>query len=190
MAVEEARYTVVKKDGDIEIRQYEPQIVAEIVVNSDLEGAGNAAFRKLFGYISGNNRERVEIAMTAPVSQEARSRKIAMTAPVSQEKSGDGWAVSFMMPASFTMATLPEPLDADVRLRELPVRSMAAIRYSGFWSKENYQEHLDALRSWMEENSFTAIGEPVWARYNPPFMPWFLRRNEILIEIEGNQPVN
>lgn len=190
MAVEEARYSVLQTDGDIEIRQYEPQILAEVEVIGDLEGAGNAAFRRLFGYISGGNQQRTEIAMTAPVSQEARATKIAMTAPVSQEKTPDGWAVSFMMPASFTMETLPIPDDPGVKLRAVPGRRIVAIRYSGFWSKENYLQHLDQLRQWMKVNRLQGIGSPVWARYNAPFMPWFLRRNEILIEIDWEQPEN
>jgi len=183
MAVEEAKYRVLSRDGDIEIRLYEPQIVAEVVVGGPLEDAGTVAFRKLFNYISGENRSRAKIAMTAPVAQEPQQEKIAMTAPVSQESTEKGWAVSFMMPASYTMDTIPEPLDADVNIREIPSRTAAAIRYSGFWSEVRYQKFLGILRDWLAERKLTAIGEPIWARYNPPFMPWFLRRNEIMIPV-------
>ena len=186
MAVEEAKYRVLSRDGDIEIRLYEPQIVAEVVVGGPLEDAGTVAFRKLFNYISGENRSRAKIAMTAPVAQEPQQEKIAMTAPVSQESTEKGWAVSFMMPASYTMDTIPEPLDADVNIREIPSRTAAAIRYSGFWSEVRYQKFLGILRDWLAERKLTAIGEPIWARYNPPFMPWFLRRNEIMIPVASS----
>ena len=186
MAVEEAKYRVLSRDGDIEIRLYEPQIVAEVVVSGPLEDAGTVAFRKLFNYISGENRSRAKIAMTAPVAQEPQQEKIAMTAPVSQESTEKGWAVSFMMPASYTMDTIPEPLDADVNIREIPSRTAAAIRYSGFWSEVRYQKFLGILRDWLAERKLTAIGEPIWARYNPPFMPWFLRRNEIMIPVASS----
>ena len=182
MAIEEAKYRVVLADGPIEIRDYEPSIVAETVVSGDFEKAGNSAFRQLFRYIDGNNVVQEKIAMTAPVSQE-RSEKIAMTAPVGQQSAPGGWAVSFMMPASYTMETIPEPKDDRVAIREIPAWRAAAIRYSGFWSEKNYREHLAELNAWLEANGYQRAGEPVWARYDAPFKPWFLRRNEILIPV-------
>ena len=119
-AVEEAEYTVLKTDGEIELRDYAPSIVAETSVESDFESASSKAFRLLFRYIDGENEAQGKIAMTAPVSQEPVSRKIAMTAPVSQEETEAGWRVSFMMPAAFTMETIPLPTNPAVRLRELP----------------------------------------------------------------------
>lgn len=183
MAIEEAKYRVVLADGPIEIRDYEPSIVAETVVSGDFEDAGNSAFRRLFKYIDGNNVTQEEIAMTAPVSQE-RSEKIAMTSPVGQQPAPGGWAVSFMMPASYTIETIPEPKDDSVAIREMPAYRAAAIRYSGFWSEKNYQEHLAELNAWLDANGYQRDGEPVWARYDAPFKPWFLRRNEILIPVE------
>ena len=183
MAVEEAEYTVIRQDGDIEIREYADAIIAETVVDDKFEDAGNRAFRKLFGYIGGDNRSQSEIAMTAPVSQEKRSEKIAMTSPVGQQKSGDGWAVSFMMPASYTMETIPQPTDPSVVIRQIPAHRVAAIRYSGFWSEEKYQEHLEELNVWIKNENQEVAGQPVWARYNAPFTPWFMRRNEILIPV-------
>ena len=183
MAVEEAEYTVVRQDGDIEIREYGDAIVAETIVDDEFEDAGNRAFRKLFKYIDGNNRAQDKISMTAPVSQEQRSEKIAMTSPVGQQKSESGWAVSFMMPASYTMDSIPQPTDPEVVIREVPAQRVAAIRYSGFWSEEKYREHLRKLESWIEVEKQEVTGQPVWARYNAPFTPWFMRRNEILIPV-------
>lgn len=183
MAIEEAPYTVVKASGIFELRDYEPHIVAETLVDGTLEDAGNKAFRRLFDYISGANRSRSSLAMTAPVSQESAGEKISMTAPVSQQRSSGKWAVSFMMPAGSTMATLPVPDDSSITVRQVPARRMAAVRYSGTWSENNYLDYREKLERWIRENGLESTGEPVWARYNPPFTLWFLRRNEILIPV-------
>ena len=185
LAVEEAEYRLLSKADNIEVREYAPQIVAEVVVEDDFEAAGNRAFRPLFRYIDGNNRAQQEIAMTAPVSQEARSEKIAMTAPVSQSRADEGWVVSFMMPAEFSWDTIPEPLDPNVSLRQIPAHHAVVIRYSGTWSETGYRRHLEELVAWIDANGLDAIGEPVWARYNAPFVPWFMRRNEILLRVDG-----
>ncbi len=183
MATEEAPYTVIKNDDIFELREYAPQILAEIIVDGDLEGAGNKAFRPLFRYISGDNKSRGKITMTAPVSQERKGEKISMTAPVSQQSVQGKWAVSFTMPTSYTMETLPTPDDSNIMLRQVPTRRMAAVRYSGFWSEEKYLLNKEKLAKWIKDNHFTVVGEPVWARYNAPFTPWFMRRNEILIPV-------
>jgi effector-binding domain-containing protein len=185
VAVEEAKYTVALQQDKLEIRDYEPSIVAEVVVDGSFEEASNTAFRTLFNYISGDNTGRSEIAMTAPVSQQAAPQKIAMTAPVGQRRSEGGWAVSFMMPASYTMETIPLPNDPRVALREVPAYRAAAIRYSGTWSEKSYRKHLARLMEWMAAENLEASGEPVWARYNAPFVPWFMRRNEILVPIHS-----
>ena len=183
MATEEAPYKVIKTDDIFELREYAPQVLAETIVDGDLENAGNKAFRPLFRYISGDNKSRDKIAMTAPVSQEQKGEKISMTAPVSQQRVQGKWAVSFMMPASYTLETLPTPDDPNISLRQVPARRVAAVRYSGFWSEEKYLLHKEKLEKWIKNNRYTVTGEPVWARYNPPFTLWFMRRNEILIPL-------
>ncbi len=183
MATEEAPYRVVRADGAFELRDYAPQVLAETVVDGSLEAAGSAAFRRLFDYISGANRARGKIAMTAPVSQAPAGEKIAMTAPVGQRPAGEKWVVSFMMPAGSTLETLPVPDDPAIALRPQPARRVAAVRYSGSWSEKNYRRHLEKLTKWIAESGLTVVGEPIWARYNPPFTLWFLRRNEILIPV-------
>ena len=184
MAIEEATYTVVEKDNKFEIRDYTPYILAETIVEGDLKDAGNKAFRILFSYISGANRSRKKVAMTAPVSQRPQGEKIEMTAPVGQRPVQENWAVSFMMPSSNTLKTLPEPENPNITLRQVPARRMAAVRYSGFWSEKNYLRYKSELESWIQERGLTVVGDPIWARYNSPITPWFLRRNEILIPIE------
>lgn len=183
MAIEEAEYDLVSEHGDIEVRLYSPHIVAETVVYEDIEGAGNAAFQRLFGYITGSNTSQTDIAMTAPVSQQQSNEEIAMTAPVGQQQLGDGWAISFMMPNTYTIETLPVPEDDRVVLRQVPSQTIAAIRYSGFWSESNYLEHKAELENWIKQSGYRINGQAIWARYNAPFTPWFLRRNEVLIPI-------
>ena len=169
MAIKEPAYKVVEKEYQFELRDYEPCVLAEIVVEGTLEEAGNKAFRPLFRYISGDNRTQEKMAMTAPVGQQP-----------AQEK----WAVSFMMPAGYTLDKLPAPENSAVTLRQVPARRVAAIRYSGFWSEKSYLRSKSELESWIRVKNFTVAGDPVWARYNPPFTPWFLRRNEILIPVD------
>jgi hypothetical protein len=201
--IEKPSYTVERKDGAFEVRAYAEQAVAETRVKGTLEEAGNQAFRPLFRYISGANRSKTKIAMTSPVGQErAQGEKIAMTAPVglqpapqadgvadSAASSNGEWVVTFTMPSNFTMAKLPEPLDAKVRLRAVPAHRAATVRYSGTWSRRGYEKHLARLRAWMTQHDLEAAGAPVWARYNAPFTPWFLRRNEVLIPLAKEKNV-
>jgi effector-binding domain-containing protein len=184
--VEEAKYKLISKTRNFEIRDYPPHIVAETEVDGTLEDSGGKAFKRLFDYISGENRSREKIAMTTPVTQKPSSEKIAMTAPVGQQRTVGGWMVSFTMPMSYTLDALPVPENPDVRLRQIPARRMASVRYSGTWSEKRYLRYLQKLESWIAKNRFRILGEPVWARYNPPFTPWFLRRNEILIPVDSD----
>jgi effector-binding domain-containing protein len=183
MAIEEPKYTVVKTDGKIEIREYQSYIVAEVFIpGSEMNEASNAGFRKLFKYISGNNKSSTDIAMTAPVTT-TRSEKIEMTAPVTTQQTADGYTIAFVLPEEFTLATAPVPADSTIHLREIPVRRTAVIRFSGRWTDENMLEHQQMLFNWLKEHSIAVVAPPIIARYDPPFMPWFLRRNEIQIDI-------
>lgn len=192
MAYEQPTYTVERAEGHFELRRYAPRVVAETLVEGEFEASGNEAFRRLAGYIGGANRGRTSIAMTAPVTQESGSEKIAMTAPVTQEADGSRFRFTFTMPAEHTLETLPEPLDDRVRLRPEPPRRVAAIRYRGTWSRARYETERERLQQWIRAAGLTPAGAapPVWARYDPPFMPWFLRRNEIWIEVaDPSSPV-
>ena len=184
MATEEPEYQVLERNGDFELRQYKPYIIAETLVEGDFQDVGNEGFRRLFDYISGKNLKKQSIPMTAPVTQEAASEKIPMTAPVTQEKAGEKWRIAFVMPSRSSLANLPEPLDSRIKLKEIPARLMAAVRYSGTWSRGRYEDKEKSLREFIRQKALKIVGEPVWARYNPPFMPWFLRRNEVLIPVE------
>jgi hypothetical protein len=187
MAVEEPVFKVMRKDGDISVREYPPLIVAETRVEGAYDDVSNEGFRRLAGYIFCANEASQKIAMTAPVGLERpTSQKIAMTAPVGLERADEtSWLVSFTMPAEFTLKTLPKPKDSRVMLREIPAKKMGAYEYSGTWSKDRFEERKQKLLAWLSTNGFKVEGEAVFARYNPPWIPWFLRRNEVLIPVSG-----
>jgi len=182
-ATEEPDYQVVQKLDDIEIRQYQAYAVAEVVVPGPAADAGNAAFPILAGYIFGKNKGERKLAMTAPVTQAAEPVKLEMTAPVTQAAAPGGFRVQFVLPKGVTMANAPEPLDARVTLRDIAPSRVAVIRYSGFWSEANYQKHLEKLHGAVRAGGLSVVGEPVYSRYNAPFTPWFLRRNEIWLHL-------
>jgi hypothetical protein len=184
VGIEKAKYEVIEKEGKFELRQYKPQIVVETIVEAGFTEAGNIAFRRLFNYISGANRKKESIAMTAPVNQKSGSEKIAMTAPVNQQKSEGKYVVSFLMPSKYTIETLPEPLDSNLRLRQIPARKIAAIRYSGSWSRKKYEAKKIRLEEFIKKKGLRITGEDIFARYDPPFQIWFLRRNEVLFPVE------
>ncbi len=184
VGIEKAQYTVLHKEGKFEIRRYPGQLVAETIVDADFDQSGNIAFRRLFQYISGNNRTKESIAMTAPVNQQPTAEKIAMTSPVNQRKVQDKYAVSFLMPARYSTSTIPEPLDPMVVIKEIPTRQMAAVRYSGTWSQKKYQQKRTLLEDFIRRQGLTISGEDIFARYDPPFQLWFLRRNEVLFPVE------
>lgn len=182
--VEQARYRVLSKEGKFEVRQYPDAIVAETVVDADYRAAQNIAFRRLAGYIFGKNKTRQQIPMTAPVIQEKASERIAMTAPVLQERSQHGWRMMFVLPAEYTLQTLPEPLDPDVFIRQQKGRKVAVLRYSGSLSEAAMNAHVDDLARWLAQKGLKATSEPRLAGYDPPWTLPFLRRNEIHVDIE------
>lgn len=182
-ATEEPEYQVVRALADIEIRQYAPYTVAEVVVEGPASEAGSQAFPILAGYIFGKNKGERKFAMTAPVTQSAAPAKMEMTAPVTQSATPGGFLVQFVLPKGVTVAGAPEPLDARVKLRAVSPYQVAVIRYSGLWSDANYSEHLQELQAGLRAAGLAWTGEPVYSRYNAPFTPWFLRRNEIWLRL-------
>jgi hypothetical protein len=183
-AVEEPRFEVLRQIGDrIELRRYASYVVAEVVLDADAAAAGNQAFPILAGYIFGKNKGERKMAMTAPVTQTPAPMKMAMTAPVTQRAAGGGMRVQFVLPGDVTLETAPEPLDPRVQVREQPAATWAVIRYTGSWSQARYQEQLAALQAALAEAGVQTEGEPLWARYNGPLTPWFLRRNEVWLAV-------
>jgi len=184
-AIDEPAFTVVQTTDVFEVRQYAPYLVAEVLVPGPVNEAGSQGFNLLGGYIFGKNKGERKLEMTAPVTQQvAPPVKLEMTAPVTQTATPGGFLVQFVMPKGYTLATLPEPLDARVKLREVPGGRVAVIRFSGTWSQSTYDEHLEKLRSALAAAGMATTGEPVSSRYNSPFSLPFLRRNEIWLNLQ------
>lgn len=182
-ATEEPAYEVVRQLDGAQVRAYAPYVVAEVVVEGPAGQAGSKAFPILAAYIFGENKGERTFDMTAPVTQSAAPVKLDMTAPVTRVATQGGYRVQFVLPRGVTLASAPEPLDPRVRLREVAGQRVAVIRYSGFWSQANDGEHLEKLQTILREAQIAWAGEPVLSRYDPPFMPWFLRRNEIWLNV-------
>jgi hypothetical protein len=183
-AIEEPPYTVVQKTEVFEVRKYDPYLVAEVLVPGPASEAGGQGFSLLGGYIFGKNNGEHKLEMTAPVTQQAATPvKLEMTVPVTQAATPGGFIVQFVMPKGYTLATLPEPLDARVKLREVPGNRVAVIRFSGSWSQSTYEDQLQKLRSALTAAGVATKGEPVSSRYNSPFSLPFLRRNEIWLTL-------
>ena len=186
MAIEEPKYSVLEKTPPFELRSYAPMILAEVRVEGDLDDASSQGFRLIAAYIFGQNQVSEKIAMTAPVAveeQTVKSAKIAMTAPVNIESNAGQWTVSFVMPAEYTMDTLPKPLNSKVQLRQIPAVKRAVITFSGFSNHQKVAEKTLELEEWMKTKNLQATGTPKFARYNPPWTLPFMRRNEIQIDV-------
>ena len=183
--VEQAKYEVVEAADGFEIRTYAPHIVAETTVEGERKQAINEGFRKIADYIFGNNSASAKVAMTAPVTQEAVGQKIAMTAPVTQQEAGGTWKVQFVMPAEYTMKTLPKPTTREVTLRQIPAKTYAAITFSGTANEADLAARAAELEMFIKEKKLRRIGTPTFAFYNPPWTLPFLRRNEVLVEVKG-----
>jgi hypothetical protein len=170
--VEQAKYEVIKKIGKTEIRRYPRLVTARV------DGYGDGGFNLLFSFITGNNRQKSDIAMTAPVVSE----QIAMTAPVLSETA----SIAFIMPEDYTLETTPEPLNDRVKIVEVPERVVAALRFSGRWSDSIFKKKTEEMLKELAEAGIKTSGEVFSMRYNGPFTPWFMRRNEVAITIEYN----
>ncbi len=210
MATEEPKFEILSQQGGIELRRYPAFVVAETTVEGDMDAASNQGFRAIADYIFGNNQSALatpnpgseKIVMTAPVALEplaAAPQKIAMTAPVAIEplpsaapaaqttpsmQGAKRWRVHFVMPSQYTLARLPKPNNAAVRLRQVPAKTWAVLRYSGFNTESRVQHKTDELMAWLLAQNIQTLGSAQLARYNPPWTLPLFRRNEVMIEIE------
>ena len=187
---EQQRYDVLQRFHVFEVRRYAEHLVAEVEVDGSFANAGNQAFGTLVGFISGRNSSRGSIAMTAPVVQESASTKISMTSPVVQAPAAESGrhVVAFVMPAEFTLDTLPDPSDPRVKVRLVSAEVAAAKSFTGRWTERTYQEQLAELRTAVERAGLEVSGEPRFARFDPPWTPWFLRRNEVVLPVRWDEP--
>ena len=185
MATEEPKFVLVLKDGDFEVREYAPTVVAEVTVSGNQGQASNQGFRILAGYIFGGNTGQRSIAMTAPVAQRQAGERIAMTAPVTQRSSGSDWVVRFTMPSEYTLGTLPRPDDRRITLRDEPGQRMAVVRFSGIANARSAERHERELDAELQARGLRPVGPTSLAQYDAPWTPWFMRRNEVMVPIAG-----
>ncbi len=197
MAIEEPKFEVLLSDKQFEVRKYAPVMVAETLVEGDMDDASSKGFRLIADYIFGNNQlpnaASSKIAMTAPVILEPQSSKIAMTAPVTLEPQGGEtnmqtakqWLVQFVMPSQYTLTTIPKPKNNAVSLREIPSRHFAVLKYSGLNTLSRVQARTQEAQAWATKNNFKILGQPQLSRYDPPWTLPMFRRNEIMIEISA-----
>jgi hypothetical protein len=191
MAIEEPKYEVRTSQAPFELRHYAPTLIAQTLVEGDMDAASNKGFRLIADFIFGNNlaagsEQAAKIAMTAPVTVEPQSSKIAMTAPVTIEPqlgSAQQWRVHFVMPSQYTLADIPKPKNSAVTLHELPSKYFVVHRYSGFNTEARVQEKTDEALAWAKQQSLKVVGTPQLSRYDPPWTLPMFRRNEIMVEV-------
>jgi hypothetical protein len=185
---EQQRYEVVRTAPGFELRRYPAHLVAEVEVDGSFEGAGNAAFRPLVAYIRGQNEASQGLAMTAPVLQrrddtDDTDATAAALETVTTQTSPGRYVVSFVMPQGSTQESLPDPGDARVTIRAVPQELAAVARYSGRWTSTSYVQQTDRLLRAVREAALETTGPPRFARFDPPWTPWFRRRNEVVVPV-------
>jgi hypothetical protein len=204
MAIEEPHYEVRVSQPPFELRHYAPTLIAQTIVDGDMDEASNKGFRLIADFIFGNNlaagaETAAKIAMTAPVTVEPQSSKIAMTAPVTLEphsgtvpagQIGDTsvagakqWRIHFVMPSQYTLANIPKPNNRAVTLHEIPRKYVVVHRYSGFNTVARVQEKTNETLAWAKQQSLKVVGTPQLSRYDPPWTLPMFRRNEIMVEV-------
>lgn len=181
-SIESPDYKVLNENEGYEVREYAPYLIAEVKVFAEYDDATNEGFRKIADYIFGNNNKESDIAMTTPVVQE-ESEVIAMTTPVVQEGNEGEYLIYFVMPKKYSLDTLPKPNNSDVRIKEIAARKVAVLSFSGWFTEEKGQKKLLELKQLLEADGLNSSGKYSFARYNPPWTPPFMNKNEVWIEL-------
>ena len=172
MAIEEPEFKILVDEGELEIRSYDEYLVAETSVEGSFDTASRKGFRRVAGYIFGENKNSI-----------GQSEKIHMTAPVTVKPNSEGWVLHFVMPRNYDMNQLPVPNNSSVSLKKIEAHSAAVIIFSGFTTDSKIQKKTEELKAWLEKQNFEIAGPQQIARYNDPFtLPW-LRRNEIIFKV-------
>jgi hypothetical protein len=184
MAIEEPEFISIEKKDTFEIREYQPKLIAQVLVTGTFDNASSKGFRLLADFIFGNNKTNEgskKIDMTAPVVTRDASEKIEMTAPVISEENERGWYISFNMPKQYSKDSLPVPNNPEVKIIDVPSEKFAVITFSGLVREKKYVEMLNLLNEEMRKRNLEPKGPVILARYNPPWTLPFLRRNELMI---------
>lgn len=180
---ETPKYETIERHDNIEIRKYAGYIKAEVTVDGDnYKNAVEKGFNVLASFIFGNNTSRQKIEMTTPV-QASPAEKIAMTTPVTMTLAGQ-YVVAFIMPASYSMDTLPLPSDPRIHFSPIPEHTVAAIRFNGYFNQLKIDKNKERLTRWLAEQGLEADEDFILAGYNPPWVPGFLARNEVMVKLK------
>ncbi len=166
---EQQPFELIAKHGDIEIRRYPAYVLVQAKSRGEFMRAGNRAFNPLLSYISGSNSGAQKIAMTAPVLQSTENQ--------------DQHTVSFVMPAGFKPDASAKPLSSALQVVPVDEHYAAAIRFRGSWDAERFEAMGQELMRRVHELGLQPIGDLYWARFDPPFKPGFMKRNEAIIKI-------
>ncbi|MEI6529375.1 MAG: heme-binding protein [Candidatus Falkowbacteria bacterium] len=187
--VERTDYSVVKRMKGYEIREYPAHIVAQTKVQGQHGRSMSSGFRIVAGYIFGGNTKKERIAMTAPVvAQKGEGsnvlESIAMTAPVVATTEGNSQLISFGMPRSYTLETLPIPNDSRVKIVMVPAKKYGVMRFSWYRSDVRIKRLQQKLILALTRDGLTSIGSASYAGYNAPWTPPWMTRNEVLVELK------
>ena len=172
--IEEPKYHVVTLNNNIEFRCYNSLTIAEVIISGDRKSVINKGFRILADYIFGNNKSNTKIAMTAPVMQFHTSTIIKDNA----------WAIAFVMPNEYQYKNLPAPYNQEIKFKKIRAKKFLAIKFSGNATDGSIKNNEDKLFSYLGKNNFIVIFPAIYAFYNPPWTLPFLKRNEVIIEVE------
>jgi len=183
-SLETPKYNVLEKSENFEIRQYNPYLVAEVTEKSNGEKSDDAAFMILADYIFGKNSVKKDIAMTAPVEIEQKSKKIAMTAPVEIENNSAEITMRFSIPSEFTLENLPKPNDNRIKIYKVAGYKAAVNKFTWNFTDERFAEKADELKEFIKNKNLKENSQPIKAHYNPPFTIPFLKRNEVIIKVK------
>jgi hypothetical protein len=186
MSIETPKFNIVQKDGKFEIREYQEYINASVEIESDYKSAVNEGFRILADYIFGNNRAKTSISMIAPVTEQTvKSKKIEMTAPVTSTKVvGDKkYLISFTMPAKYTLASLPEPINKSISIYKVAPHKAVALKFSGYLNESTAAKKTQEMEAWLKQNNIQAKEGFITAQYNPPWILGPFRKNEIIANL-------
>ena len=187
MATEEPEFKLISEDGEFQIRQYDPKIIAQVEVEGDFDEASSMGFKLLADYIFGNNLldgTSKKISMTTPVEMLPMAENLLMTSSIMDDRINNKWSINFVMPQEYSLDTLPKPNKSQVNIIEVPKEKYAVIVFSGLVRESSYAEKAELLSNYLKENSFKQQGAIKIARYNPPWTLPFFRRNELMVKID------
>ena len=187
MATEEPEFKLILEEGEFQISEYEPKIIAQVEIDGDFEEVSSKGFKLLADYIFGNNiweGDSQKISMTAPVEMSPLAENLLMTSSIMDDDINNKWSINFVMPKEYTLDTLPMPNNSEVKIIKVPSENYAVIVFSGLVRESSYAEKSELLSNYIKANNCMAQGTIKIARYNPPWTLPFFRRNELMVKID------